>query len=208
MPRLPVTDSDVPPARARVKEARSRLARGDLEGAERLARQAAALRTIYKPREDTPAKVLEDVAQVRREPKKLLAAARAALKADDLDQADRLAVAADRISSTFTFPVWGDTPGKVRREIRAARARQEAARAEKLQPTTAERKPSGSVLQSMKNLLGKTEEKPAETALDASASRPTSTARKQPLPAAADEPKNEDRQSPATDTNPARRPAP
>src|SRR5207248_3153731 len=66
---------------------------------------------------------LQDVARTRREPKALLTAGRGALQAGDPDRAEHLAAAADKLASAFTFPVWGDTPGKLRKDAQAARAK-------------------------------------------------------------------------------------
>src|SRR5262249_9179909 len=145
----------LPQAWSKVQQARAQLNRGDLEGAERLAREAAALGVEFTPREDTPAKVLEDVLQTRRDPKKLLAASRAALKTGALDRAEQLALAADKTSSTFTFPVWGDTPGKVRKDIQTARARETAQLLERRAGgPDPDKKASGGVLQSVKGFFG------------------------------------------------------
>ena len=158
----------LPQARDKMEQARTLLGQGDIEGAERMARAAGALNANFGTRGDSPARILEEVAQTRREPKKLLAASRAALKHGDLDRAEQLALAADKISSTFTFPLWGDTPTKVRREIQAARARKEAPLLDEREASAdrkpAEKKASGGMLQSVRNLFGG---KPKEEKTDA-----------------------------------------
>jgi general secretion pathway protein D len=166
-------------ARQKVQEARGRLAVGDFDGAERLAREASQLSAEFSPSEDRPIKVLEDISRSRRDPKTLLAAARKALEAGNLDRADELALAADKAKSYFTFPLWGDTPGKVRRDILAARsrggpasessapARREATARGPVdkaplphEPSAAEKK-KGSMIESVRGLFGsKTRQEP------------------------------------------------
>ena len=94
-------------ARTKLQQARTMLARSDYAGAEKLAHEVEAMHVTFTEREDSPRKILDEVARSRmpKDPKSLLAASRAALQKGDLDNADRLAQEAKRTASTFTFPV-------------------------------------------------------------------------------------------------------
>jgi type II secretory pathway component GspD/PulD (secretin) len=111
-------------ARTKLQQARTMLARSDYAGAEKLAHEVEAMHVAFTEREDSPRKILDEVARSRmpKDPKSLLAASRAALQKGDLDNADRLAQEAKRTASTFTFP-WGDNPDKVMKEVQLARVR-------------------------------------------------------------------------------------
>jgi type II secretory pathway component GspD/PulD (secretin) len=149
-------------ARTKVQQARALLGQGNFEEAERIAHEAEAMNVEFGPKEDRPEKVLEDVAKARRDPRLLLTASRGALQAGDLDRAEELANAAEKARSTFTFPLWGDNPSKVRRDIQAARARKQGPPVVQAPPTT-EHKASGSMMQSVKTFFGG-KEKPEQTA--------------------------------------------
>ncbi len=58
----------------------------------------------------------------------MLQAVRAALQRGELDQAEKLARAADQSASAFTFPIWGDTPSKTIKDIQAARTKDKETR--------------------------------------------------------------------------------
>jgi type II secretory pathway component GspD/PulD (secretin) len=111
-------------ARTKVQQARTMVVKGDYAGAEKLAHEVEAMHVTFTDREDSPRKILDEVARSRmpKDPKSLLAASRAALNKGDLDNADRLAQEAKRNASTFTFP-WGDNPDKVMKEVQLARVR-------------------------------------------------------------------------------------
>ena len=109
-------------ARTRVQQARAQLNQHDLDAAERLAREAEQMGHTFAANEDSPKRVLQDLATARTDAKVLLAASRACLKRSDYDRADFYAKAADKESGTFTFPLWAsDSPSKALKDIDAAR---------------------------------------------------------------------------------------
>src|SRR5262249_24543878 len=71
-----VAGNSLPLARAKVQQARAMVNRFDLDGAEQLAMEAKKLGAPFTMAEDTPDKVLNDVGQLRSDPKVLLAAGR------------------------------------------------------------------------------------------------------------------------------------
>jgi type II secretory pathway component GspD/PulD (secretin) len=114
-------------ARTKLQQARVLMAKGNYDAAQTLAREAAAVNAVYLPGEDTPAKVIDDIAKTRGNAKALLAAARNALQNGDYDQAERLALTAQQTSSRWTFTgPWSDSPAKVLKDVQLARARQPA----------------------------------------------------------------------------------
>jgi type II secretory pathway component GspD/PulD (secretin) len=117
-------------ARAKLQQARAQIGQGDFDRAEQLAREAEALGPALNKGEDTPRKVLDDVARARTDAKGLLTAARAALARRQLDRAEQLAKMADKASSVWTFPVWADNPAKVLKDVQAARAQPPAPKTE------------------------------------------------------------------------------
>jgi len=108
-------------ARTKVQQARALMHQGNLDGAEQLAREADGMGVTFGNREDKPARVMEDIKKMRNDPKALLAGSRSALQSGNFDQAQALADAAEKAAGPLTFPIWGDTPSKVRKEIQAAR---------------------------------------------------------------------------------------
>jgi type II secretory pathway component GspD/PulD (secretin) len=111
-------------AKQKVQQARTQLGLSNLDEAERLAREADQLGATFAPAEDSPKKIMQEVAAARTEPKVLLAASRAALQRGDLDRAEKLAKQAEEKSSYLTFPMWAsDSPSKVLKDIQAARAK-------------------------------------------------------------------------------------
>ncbi len=161
-------------ARAKLKQARALIGQGEFDSAERLAREANLTPGKPNGREDTPARVLEDVAKARRNPHTLLTASRAALKRNDFDRAEKLAQAAEQNASTLTFPLWSDSPSRVKKDIQIARAKQEKDKAKnaKLPEVTPaakdetareKEKSSSGFFAPVKNLFGsnKKTEKPA-----------------------------------------------
>jgi len=114
-------------ARTKLQQARTMIARGDFIGAEKLAHEVEALHVAFvSEREDTPRKVLDDIARARmpKDSKSLLAEARAALLKGDLDNADRLAQESKRAAGKFDYMMWGDNPDRVLKEVQQARLRQ------------------------------------------------------------------------------------
>jgi type II secretory pathway component GspD/PulD (secretin) len=124
-------------ARSKLKQARMLLTRGNYDAAQSLAQEAERLGAPYQAGEDTPQKVLADIARARSvaatptDPKALLAAARTAYEQGKLDEAERLAKQADQASTMWSSMshLWGDSPSKVLRDVAAARAQQTAATA-------------------------------------------------------------------------------
>jgi len=78
-------------ARTKLQQARTMLARSDYAGAEKLAHEVEAMHVTFTEREDSPRKILDEVARSRmpKDPKSLLAASRAALQKGDLDNAQK-----------------------------------------------------------------------------------------------------------------------
>jgi type II secretory pathway component GspD/PulD (secretin) len=109
-------------ARAKVQQARAQLNMHDLDTAERLAREAEQTRYVFGANEDSPKRILQDLAAARTDAKTLLAAARVCLKRGDYDRAEAYAKMSEKESGTFTFPLWAsDTPAKALKDIEAAR---------------------------------------------------------------------------------------
>lgn len=122
----PVMDPNSNVARTKLQQARAMIAKGDYPGAEKLAHEVEAMHvTLVPEREDTPRKVLDEVARSRmpKDSKGLLAASRAALQKGELDNAERLAQESKRTASISTYIGWGDSPDKVLKEIQQARLR-------------------------------------------------------------------------------------
>jgi len=114
-------------ARTKLKQARLLLSRGDLVPAQALAMEADRLGATYTPGEDTPQKLLNDIKARQAvakttDPNRLLEAARTALKRGDLDEAQRLAMEADKYRSFWSsMQIWSDSPSKVLKDIQTAR---------------------------------------------------------------------------------------
>ena len=120
--------SDTGSGRAKVLQARAELNQFDLDAAERLAREAERLNVPFNSTEDSPKRILQDVATGLGDPKTLLSASRAALKRGSFDRAETFAKLADQKSGTFTFPLWAsDSPSKALKDIDAARKQAVAA---------------------------------------------------------------------------------
>jgi type II secretory pathway component GspD/PulD (secretin) len=114
-------------ARTKLQQARTMMAKGDYAGAEKLANEVEAMHvTFVSEREDTPRKVMDDIARARmpKDSKALLAEAKAALQKGDLDNAERLAQESKKTATSFTYMGWGDSPEKVLKEVQQARLRQ------------------------------------------------------------------------------------
>ena len=110
-------------AAGQLVQARVHLKEGNFEAAETLARSAAAARVLWMPREDTPAKVLQDIQRAKQNPQLLLKGSRAALARKDFVAAEKYARLAERQAGLFSFPIWGDSPAAALRDIEAARRR-------------------------------------------------------------------------------------
>jgi type II secretory pathway component GspD/PulD (secretin) len=108
-------------ARSKLLQARTQLHQGNFDAAETLAKEVAGKNLAYRPDEDSPAKVMKDIASARTDAKVLLQAARSSLARKNFDQAEKYARLAEKFSGLWTFPMWGDTPSKVLKDIAAAR---------------------------------------------------------------------------------------
>ncbi|MGE3805144.1 MAG: hypothetical protein AB7K24_10770, partial [Gemmataceae bacterium] len=110
-------------ARAKLSQARQLLNKGDFKTAETIAIEVAKMpNTYYDPNEDTPKKVLDDIAGVKKDGKALLRMARTALSRGDIDRADELARLAKEVGAgRRLFNIFGDTPEKLLRDIEDAR---------------------------------------------------------------------------------------
>ena len=108
-------------AKSKLLQARAQLSQGKFDTAESLAKEAAKLGLTYRADEDSPAKVLKDIASARTDAATLLKARRSALDRKQFDQAEKYARTADKLSGILTFPVWGDTPAKALKDISTAR---------------------------------------------------------------------------------------
>jgi type II secretory pathway component GspD/PulD (secretin) len=115
-------------ARTKLHQARQLLEQGNCDAAEQLAQEAERLGSTLSPGEDSPRKVLEDVKRARSDPRVLLKEARLALQEGDLDRAEARALAAEKAEPVWSMHLWGDSPGKVLKEVRLARARASASR--------------------------------------------------------------------------------
>src|SRR5262249_22630734 len=81
---------------------------------------------VYTPGEDMPQKVLDDISRARtakHDAKTLLNTARAALERGDLDTAEKLAKQSEASESFWVVHIWGDSPSKVLKEVKEARAK-------------------------------------------------------------------------------------
>jgi type II secretory pathway component GspD/PulD (secretin)/tetratricopeptide (TPR) repeat protein len=108
-------------ARAKLQQARSQMAQFNFERTEQLAHEAERLQPKLSANEDSPKKVLDDLARVRTDPKALLTAARVALGRKDYDRAEQFARLSEKNSGPFTFPFWGDSPSRVLRDVQDLR---------------------------------------------------------------------------------------
>jgi type II secretory pathway component GspD/PulD (secretin) len=158
-------------AHAALREARALLARGDCPAARAKALAAAHMGYVFIPTEDTPQKVLADIDRAGKpagpapvagaapakapsahpaEARVLLAASRKALERGDLDEADRLATAAEKAEAAGRglpgwLRPWSDTPAKVRRDVQAARAARRAATAQNRPAAAVRNSPTAAV---------------------------------------------------------------
>jgi len=110
-------------ARGKLQHSRQLIAKGNYDAAETLAKEVEQLDVNFHTGEDTPRKVLDDLARIKRDPKKLLVAARVAFQCGDLDQAERLAQMAQKATSSWNVSVFGDNPGKVLKDVNTVRAK-------------------------------------------------------------------------------------
>jgi type II secretory pathway component GspD/PulD (secretin) len=107
-------------------QARAQFQQGNWEAAEALAREAEQSGAVFAPTEDSPRRILEDLAKAHKDRKALLFAARAALARRDYDLAELYVHEAEQLPTNVGMP-WADTPAKVLKEIQAARAQAPAA---------------------------------------------------------------------------------
>lgn len=143
-------------ARTKLQQARTLLAQGNFDAAESLAREAGSMASDFGPREDSPAKVREDVKKAKQDPKTLLAASRSALQRHDLDRAEELVTAAEKHAGRFTFTLASDSPSKVRKDIQAARKREGHDAAARTMQSTKEDKQAAQTTQNRKSDQGTT----------------------------------------------------
>src|SRR5262249_14869986 len=113
-------------ARAMLKNARSLIQKGEYDAAESLAKEAKTLDVTYAAGEDTPQKVLEEVARGRntkRDARSLLTAARSAVDRGDYDTAERLAKESEKAEGFWQMHLWGDSPTKILKDVQAGRTK-------------------------------------------------------------------------------------
>jgi type II secretory pathway component GspD/PulD (secretin) len=122
-------------ARAKLKQARTVMNKGDLDAAEQMAGEVAHMPVSYEVKEDTPAKVMEDIAKMKSEPKACLAAARFCLQKGELEKAEMFAQSAEKNAGSFSFTFSSDSPAKVMKEIKSARMAQSGSTGFELKPS-------------------------------------------------------------------------
>ncbi len=113
--------------KAQVTQARKMMAEGDLDGAEKLARDADRAGAVTAPNEDSPRKVLADVAKTREDAAALLTLARTALGHGEFDRAEKLAKASKSAEPIYSVHLWGDSPSNVLHDVQVAREKKVAA---------------------------------------------------------------------------------
>src|SRR5262249_32416271 len=111
--------------RGKLQQARQLMAKGNYDAAEALAREAEQFNANYHQGEDTPRKVLDDIARTKSDPKKLLVSARVAFQCGELDHAEKLAQAAEKVSggNWSLTGLFGDSPAKVIKDVQTVRSR-------------------------------------------------------------------------------------
>ncbi len=115
-------------AKAKLAQARKAYAEGNLEAAEQMAHEVERIGIVVGPGDDSPRKLLDEIAHARQDASALLMLARAAVARGDLDRAEALAKASKKAESVVAFHMWGDSPSKVLDDV--AHARKEAAEKE------------------------------------------------------------------------------
>jgi type II secretory pathway component GspD/PulD (secretin) len=153
-------------ARTKLKQARLMLSRGDYVAAQTLAKEADQLGASYQAGEDTPQKLLADIKArsvvQSSDPKKLLEASRTCLKRGDLDEAERLAQAAEKNRSFWSsMQIWSDSPSKVLKDVQAARAARQVAQA------TAQKAAQADMQKTAQSTIQKTSAKDAPKTVEA-----------------------------------------
>lgn len=113
-------------ARALLSEGRSLTMSGKFEAAEQKIREAETLRVTFAPGEDTPAKLRDDIQKSRNDARFLLSAGHQAFADGDLDNAEKLARAADRVAGPLTFRFALDNPTKLLKDVQEAKASRSA----------------------------------------------------------------------------------
>jgi type II secretory pathway component GspD/PulD (secretin) len=112
-----------------VAAGRAALAKGDLDDADKMGKQADALNEPFLKDVDTPKKLLGDVAKARTDANVLLKASRIAFNQKDYVKAADYARQSERASSTWGLVLIGDTPSKVLADVEKAKAAEAAAKA-------------------------------------------------------------------------------
>ncbi len=138
-------------ARTKLQQARQLMAKANYDAAEALAHEVQQMKVSFRPGEDTPLRVLNDIGRIRGDTRRLLSSARIALQCGDLDRAENLAKTAAK-SGWSVSQLWGDSPAKVLKDVQAARARQ---------GSTAETHPAKSVIQPVKATVAPSQPAPA-----------------------------------------------
>src|SRR5262249_48749100 len=155
-----------------------------------LTHEAERLGTTFQPGEDTPKKVLEDIARARTviitpsDPKVLLSAARTAYERGDLDEAEKMAKQADQAGTVWSSMshLWSDSPSKVLRDVAAARGRMAMAAAPAKEPSTKE---SSTSFTALKAFMGKN-----DNVVAAAADQPQSAPQVPRKPNSSDQPQS------------------
>jgi len=114
-------------AKAKLTQARKLYAEGNLEAAEQLAREAERTGVVIGPGEESPRKLIDEIAHTRQDAGALLTLARAAVVRGDLERAETLARASKKVEPVYAVHLWGDSPAKVLDDVAAARAKKQAA---------------------------------------------------------------------------------
>ncbi len=115
------------PAKAQLAQARKLFTDGDLDGAEKLAREADRAGYVAAPTEDSPRKLLAEIVKTRQDPGALLTLSRNALTRGDFDGAEKLAKASKAVEPIYSVHLWGDSPSNVLHDIQVAREKKIAA---------------------------------------------------------------------------------
>ncbi len=105
---------------------RAQFALYEFEAAEALAKEAMGQGGKFATNEDSPQKLLADIARARSDSSMMLKASRVMMQHREYDRAEYYAHQAEKTASSFSFSMWGDSPSKVLKEIQVARAEQPA----------------------------------------------------------------------------------
>lgn len=132
-------------ARQKIKQARLELADYKLDEADKLAREAESANATWGRNDDTPRKVLEEVARIKADGSVLLTGARHWLVRKDYERAEKLALAAEKVGTGWSLNPFADTPAKALKDIRTARGKTPPAPASGIQQVSASNKPPVSI---------------------------------------------------------------